>query len=103
MALESSVRALIIAYLKHLKYCTFDTICGNEFQKSVPDILVCYKGRYIGLELKAPDGSLRPGQRIKLRRIQKAQGIGEGVRTLAKVKKIIACIDEGRPWENTIY
>lgn len=103
MSFESTPRKAIMDYLLHLRYCYFVTVCGNEHQSGVPDILVCYKGVFIGLEVKGPNGSLRMGQRIRLRKIQKAKGIGEAVHGVKRVKEIIACIDAGGTWENRVY
>jgi len=101
MTLEATPRASIIAYLKTVPKLYYRAIAGNHFQSGIPDILVCYRGLWIALEIKGPDGSLRPGQKINIRQIRKAGGIGEPVRTVAKVKLILETVREGRTWENT--
>lgn len=101
-SLESGIQTRIIAYLKSVGAYPIN-IAGNAFQTGVPDILVCYKGLWIALEVKAADGSLRPMQRIRIRRIRKAGGIAEEVRSVEKVKDIIATIDAGRTWVNQPY
>jgi penicillin-binding protein-related factor A (putative recombinase) len=78
-------------------------IHGDEYQSSVPDILVCYRGRFIGLELKDANGVLSPGQRKHLRKIQKAGGIGEGLRSMQRVKDILKTIDNSEVWINGTY
>lgn len=78
-------------------------IHGNEFQAGVPDILACYRGSFIGLEVKGPNGALSPIQKRHLRTIQLAGGIGEEVRSIEKVKDILHSIRTGTPWNNTQY
>lgn len=43
----------------------------------LPDIVGCYKGRFVGLEVKLPDGShkLSERQRLMLTRIEQQGGI----------------------------
>ena len=55
----------------------------------VPDIICCYKGRFIALEVKAPDGKATALQDATIRRIIGAGGIARIVRSLEEVKEII--------------
>ena len=49
---------------------------GASYTKSgIPDILVCCKGRFIGVETKAPKGKPSDLQIYNLRQIDKAGGI----------------------------
>lgn len=49
---------------------------GNQFsQAGVPDLLVCYMGRFIGVEVKAPDGKPSDLQLYNIEQIKKAGGI----------------------------
>ena len=102
MSFESNVQNSIIKYLES-RGAVVDNIQGNEMQSSVPDLIVSYRGRYIALEIKGPDGHLRPGQRRRLIKIQKSGSIGEVVHGTAKVKQIIETIDRGEVWINTTY
>ena len=50
---------------------------GGRFTKSgVPDILTCYKGKFLGLEIKAENGKPSELQKYNIELIRKAQGIG---------------------------
>ena len=60
----------------------------------VPDIICCYKGIFIALEVKAPDGKLTVLQEATIRRIKDAYGIAEVVRSVEDVKTIIGGINE---------
>ena len=50
---------------------------SNGIQRSgVPDLLICYKGRFIGMEVKAKDGRFKDElQPINIREINDAGGI----------------------------
>lgn len=102
MSFESNLQTKMIAYLKS-QGAVVNNIHGSEYQSSISDLIICYRGRYIALEAKGPNGSIRPGQRRRLRKVQKAGGIGEVVYGLEKVKDILESIDEGREWSNTTY
>jgi len=102
MSLEATLQSNVIKYLRRIG-AVVDNINGNEFQASIADLLVCYRGRYIALEVKAPNGSLRSGQRRRLRKVQKAGGIGEVIYGIEKVKDIIKSIDGGTVWDNSYY
>lgn len=48
---------------------------SNGVQRAgVPDILVCYKGRFIALELKTKSGRVSELQKYEIERIRKAGG-----------------------------
>ncbi len=48
---------------------------GCGFTKTgIPDLLVCYKGRFIAVELKADNGKASPLQLYNLEEVKKAGG-----------------------------
>lgn len=100
-AFEGPIQSRIIAYLKARGAFVLN-IPGNEFAKGIPDILVCWHGLWVAFEVKSPDGSLRPEQKVRMRRIQKAGGVAEAVRSVKRVKFILECIDTGT-WTNGEY
>lgn len=48
---------------------------GVYTRTGVPDILVCFKGRFIGIEVKSDSGRLSPEQKEQLALIKQAGGI----------------------------
>ena len=61
----------------------------SPFQEAgVPDILCCYEGRFIGLEVKLAGGKASPRQEVVLRRIRRAGGLAVVVRSVSEVEKI---------------
>lgn len=97
MALEAGLQAKTITYIKAKGGCA-NNIHGDEHQTGVPDVIACYKGLYIGLETKQPNGTLSPIQRAHLNKIRRAGGIGEAPRSFQIVKDIITTIDRGEVW-----
>ena len=55
----------------------------------VPDIICCYKGRFLGLEAKLPGSRLTPLQRRALEKINRAGGIARRVECVVDVKAVI--------------
>ena len=53
---------------------------GPYGTSGVPDIICCYKGRFLGLEAKLPGGRLTELQKRALEKINRAGGIGRRVR-----------------------
>ena len=59
----------------------------------VPDIICCYKGRFLGLEAKLPGGRLTALQKQALEKINRAGGIARRVESVDDVKAVIAQAD----------
>lgn len=63
---------------------------GNQFsQVGVPDIIACYKGKFIGIEVKNETGKTSPLQDVNLKMINDAGGIGIVARSVEDVRKVI--------------
>ncbi|MGN0907942.1 MAG: VRR-NUC domain-containing protein [Bullifex sp.] len=71
---------------------------GGGFQRSgVPDLLVCYKGKFFGVELKSDKGKTSPLQELELKMINKAGGVGIVLRPskLDCFVRLLDYLDEG--------
>lgn len=74
---ESTFQNKIIRKLKSYPECYIVKIWGGGFQTAgVPDLLVCYKGVFIGIELKNEIGKPSPLQLVHLSNIMRAKGKG---------------------------
>lgn len=50
---------------------------GGGYQRNgLPDLIICWKGRFIGIELKAENGRASELQKYELEQIRKAGGVG---------------------------
>ena len=85
--LESKIQKEILAYLRrnkifHIRFQAQSNING------VPDIICCYKGLFIGLELKQENGRATELQKKKLEAINNAGGIGRIIRSVEEVEEL---------------
>lgn len=75
MAAEKNFENRIKAYLKEKGAWLIKYWGGGEFTKAgIPDLLVCYKGHFIAIEVKAPKGKPSELQLYHLRKIKDAGG-----------------------------
>ena len=66
---------------------------GPYGTSGVPDIICCYKGRFLGLEVKLPNGKLTELQKRAIEKINRAGGIACRVESVDDVKAVIARVD----------
>ena len=82
MAAEKQFENKVKAFLKEqgcwfVKYWSGNAQNGKKFTKDgVPDLLVCWKGKFLGIELKAENGKPSDLQLWNLDQIRKAGGEG---------------------------
>ena len=93
--LERDVVAAIKRYLALLGSDVFfwKEHGGPYGTSGVPDIICCYKGRFIGMECKLPSGRLTELQKRAISRINCAGGVARRVESVADAREIIALID----------
>lgn len=94
-------RDIIIAIKIYLASLGSDVFFWKEHggcygTNGIPDIICCYKGRFLGLEAKLPGGKLTALQRRALDKINAAGGIGRRVESVDDVKAVIAQVDMER-------
>jgi hypothetical protein len=84
--------------VKKVGGCTFKIHGGdNPFQAvGIPDLLCCVDGRFVGVEVKMPGGSLRPAQVVALGEIYRAGGIAAVVETTEQGRKLLRLIKDRR-------
>ena len=59
----------------------------------IPDIICCYKGRFLGLECKLPGGRLTELQKRAIEKINRAGGIACRVESVEDAKRVIERVD----------
>ena len=88
--LEKEIVAQIMRYLKTLQCCfAWKTHGGMYGVAGLPDVICCYHGLFVGLEVKTPSGKLTKLQETTLQRIQAAKGYAFKVTSVDEVKEII--------------
>lgn len=90
---ESALVAKIKTYLKS-KGAYVEKIWGGGFQSAgIPDLIACYKGRFLGIEVKVGSNGPSEIQLAKIALIKKAGGIGIVVWSLQEVIDVIDALD----------
>lgn len=107
MAKESEIKRAILDYLR-IKPNTstfpiattgmFDPV-QRRFRKSTmrlgtPDIIVCYRGRFVALEVKAERGVVSPNQKEILKEIASCGGISRVVKSVDDVAMLFNELDK---------
>ena len=94
--LEKDITAAILRYLRCLPECFCWKEHGGQYGTAgIPDIICCYRGRFLGLEVKQPGGKLTKLQEITLERIRAALGEAHKVTSVAEVRAIIERLEDG--------
>lgn len=94
--LERDIVAAIKTYLASLgRDVFFWKEHGGPYGTSgIPDIIICYKGRFIGMECKLPNSHLTELQKRAIRKINEAGGYAARVESVADAQAIIRRVDE---------
>jgi len=67
---------------------------GSWERRGRPDIYLCYRGRFVGVELKkGPGDTPTPLQQKHLREIRESGGIGVWLTSLEELKNLLSSID----------
>ena len=91
-------REIVTAIRKYLASLGSDVFFWKEHgsvygTNGVPDIICCYKGRFLGLECKLPGGRLTELQKRAIEKINRAGGVACRVESVEDVKRVIARVD----------
>ena len=87
-------RDIVTAIKKYLALLGSDVFFWKEHgsvygTNGVPDIVCCYKGRFLGLECKRPGGRLTELQKRAIEKINRAGGVACRVESVEDVKRVI--------------
>ena len=91
-------RDIVTAIRKYLASLGSDAFFWKEHgsvygTNGVPDIICCYKGRFLGLECKLPGGRLTELQKRAIEQINRAGGFACRMESVEDVKRVIARVD----------
>lgn len=77
-------------YLKTVPDCFYWKEHGGYYGTAgIPDIIVCYRGKFIALEVKSEDNKPTALQKVTISRILKAGGYALVVKNVEKVRQVI--------------
>lgn len=77
---EAKVKKAVTDLLDKYGAYWFKPVMNGMGRSGVPDIIVCYRGRFIGVECKAGKGKPTALQTLELEKINKANGVGIVIR-----------------------
>lgn len=75
MAAEKNFETRVKIFLKSQGCWILKTWSNGIQREGIPDLLVCCNGYFLGVELKAPNGTVKPLQKFEIREIRDANGI----------------------------
>lgn len=90
---EKTIENSIKRYLEQVGAYVVKHHGGAYSRVGVPDILVCYRGRYVAIEVKNAKGKTSPLQDANIEMIRKAGGYAIVARSLEEVKALLAEVD----------
>lgn len=68
---------------------------GDNFQEEgIPDLLCCYRGLFVGIELKQVGEEPSKAQEHQMRKIRASGGIAFVARSLSDVKTVLGAFSE---------
>lgn len=93
---ETAFKDKCADWLKRQSHVWFFKVFGNGIQVGgIPDFIICYRGRFVAIELKRPDGQgrLEKRQEAQLRRICEAGGVAVVIDSFDDFKRVFETID----------
>ena len=97
---EKEITAAIMRHLKTVPGCfAFKEHGGMYGTAGLPDIICCWRGRFVGFEVKTPDGKLSKLQEITIAKIKAAKGEAYKVTSVEEVRKILETL-EVQPYDS---
>ena len=101
MTEESKMKAEVKAYLTSKGACVIPIAQSSYSLNGAPDMVVCYKGRFIAVEGKTYKGQQSGWQREMQEKITKAGGIYAVIRSVEAAMQLIEEIDRRCPeWDS---
>lgn len=93
--LEADIVRAIMIYLRSLDRCFCWKEHGGPYgTNGIPDIICCYRGRFVAFEVKNEKGRPTKLQEAVIRKITRASGIACIVRSVEDVKAALADVTE---------
>ena len=87
---EKTITNQILKYLKSCPECfAFKEHGGIYGVSGIPDVICCYKGKFMAFEVKTPQGKLSKLQEITIKRINESGGMAFKVTSLQEVKDVL--------------
>ena len=88
---ENTIQTHILEYLRGVGAYSLNVGGSATTATGTSDILCCYKGHFVALEIKQPNGSYgaTTAQRIRIKQVKKAGGTAGLVTSIADVVTLL--------------
>lgn len=95
---ETALTNKILQYLDSLQHVASWKIHQSMYSGMIgfPDIVCCYKGLFVGIEVKDGDNQASKVQELQIRKIIKAGGVGVVVRSLEEVQSLVETLEKAK-------
>lgn len=92
---EAQLQRKIINYLKGERIYVINVTGSPHIPTGTPDLIACICGRFVGIEIKLPNGNygLTTSQKLHLKRIMDNGGVGIKVTSVEEVKELVESIN----------
>ena len=90
---EAKIKKQVKKILDDLGAYHFSPLTSGYGRSGVPDIIVCYKGKFIGIECKAGKGKLTALQERNIKQIKHNQGLAIVVNE-GNIEELLAMLKE---------
>ena len=97
---ESAIQRKIRLLLESLGATVFKQQAGIYSTTGTPDLVACYRGRFVAIEVKQPGEEPRKIQLHRQAQIRKSGGICEVCDSVEQVERILRAIDAGKYDDN---
>jgi Holliday junction resolvase len=88
--LESNITKNILKYLRSLKDCFAWKVHGGMYGTAgIPDVVVCYRGRFLAFEVKRPGNKPTKLQAATIKKMRQAGGDVHVVTSVGEVKEVM--------------
>ncbi len=92
---EKSIQNAILRYLLSLQECYVCKVHGTSYGRAgTPDLLVCYRGRFLALEVKRPGEKLTEIQTHELLKWDRAGAFARVVYSVEDVELVLKQVDD---------
>lgn len=89
MPKESTLQKHIMSYLRDRGAYVFKVVGSPMQDHGTADLLACYRGRFIAIEVKLPGEKESKMQEVRRRQVQDAGGITEVVHSMEELKVML--------------
>lgn len=96
--LEAPIRTKIRKYLERMGAWCYHPHGAGAAMAGAPDLLVCYRSKFLGLEVKRPGKNATKLQAHTLEEITEAGGVSSVVYSVEDVKDILNRVDSELAW-----